>query len=364
MQEESGYEKKVTALRQIIKNKGKKALRITQQKHFSWLTGGRGFIGLASTGSCGELIITPDQVFLLANNIEINRLQEEENKEASKLTCLSYPWYDPNQKKAQLAGFGSDQEILMDTDIEGDLLLMRSQLQASEQGRLRRLAQTAAQVLEGVARQLKKGMSEVQLAGQISSRLWQKNIEPITLLIAFDERMLAYRHPVPTEKRLDNLALLAICARQNGLIVSVSRLVALNQPEAPWLEKQAKVAQVEAQMQAATQPGTSLEDIFKISQATYQKVGYPEEWKAHHQGGLTGYVARELKAQPGETHQVRVGESYAWNPSIQGTKSENTLLVTPEGTLNLTYTGNYVYQNIEIEGKSYPIEDMLIINKS
>jgi hypothetical protein len=47
----------------------------------------------------------------------------------------------------------------------------------------------------------------------------------------------------------------------------------------------------------------------------------------HHQGGLAGYAPREIVATPEAVDEVAVGQVYAWNPSIAGTKSEDTILV-------------------------------------
>ncbi|MCG8499682.1 MAG: hypothetical protein MJB12_04640 [Firmicutes bacterium] len=54
-----------------------KGLVLNNQNHFSWLTGGRGFIGLAATAACGVLMVTHDRVFLAGDNIEAARLYHE-----------------------------------------------------------------------------------------------------------------------------------------------------------------------------------------------------------------------------------------------------------------------------------------------
>jgi Xaa-Pro dipeptidase len=64
--------------------------------------------------------------------------------------------------------------------------------------------------------------------------------------------------------------------------------------------------------------------------------GYADEWQRHHQGGPAGYEPREYVATPETLDPVGVGQVFAWNPSITGTKSEDTILVGEDGNEILT----------------------------
>jgi hypothetical protein len=39
--------------------------------------------------------------------------------------------------------------------------------------------------------------------------------------------------------------------------------------------------------------------------------------------------------------------AYAWNPTVQGSKSEDTYLVTADGVENLTATGDWPTRSVE-----------------
>ena len=63
----------------------------------------------------------------------------------------------------------------------------------------------------------------------------------------------------------------------------------------------------------------------------YAGAGYADEWQLHHQGGACGYDGRDYLGTPTCQETVVSNQAFAWNPSIAGTKSEDTVLVTNQG---------------------------------
>ena len=73
--------------------------------------------------------------------------------------------------------------------------------------------------------------------------------------------------------------------------------------------------------------------------SAYAELGLPDEWRLHHQGGLTGYAGREIFATPDDLTILPPACAVAWNPSVTGGgKSEDTALVTGEGVEVITRT--------------------------
>jgi antitoxin VapB len=114
------------------------------------------------------------------------------------------------------------------------------------------------------------------------------------------------------------------------------------------------VAEIDAAMIAATQVGVTLGEIFKQVQAKYTQVGFKNEWKLHHQGGPAGYLPRETVAASDATLMVEAGQVYAWNPSIAGTKSEDTILVGADGNEILTQIPDWPLIEVEVDGVTIP----------
>jgi Xaa-Pro aminopeptidase len=152
-------------------------------------------------------------------------------------------------------------------------------------------------------------------------------LEPIVNLIATDERAFTRRHPQPTAKALDQHAMLVVCGRRNGLIASASRVVHFGNISEDLMRRQRAVVEIDAKLMSATKPGVTLGSIYQNIPNFYKEAGYPEEYKYHHQGGLSGYATRERLAVETETTMVTQGQVYAWNPTIAGVKSEDTIYV-------------------------------------
>lgn len=361
MKTTSDFNHKIEAIRQMLKGKDYDGLEINSQANFSYVTRGRGFIGLASVMACGSLVILQNQVYLISENIEIERLYVEQLGKNPMIEPISYPWDEPEKRHTVIGQITKGLKVASEADVQEELFTLRTLITPEDQEDYRSLCHETATILETICKGLVKGISEYELAGKIANQLWRHNIEPITTLIAFDERAIAYRHPVMTSKQLANYALVGICGRRNGLIVSLSRDVLLKEDQ-EMMEKHKQCAQVQGAFFSGLKPGQTLDSVYRKGIEAYAMVGYPLEHKAHHQGGLTGFIPRELRANLGCNHLVRCGEAYAFNPTLQGAKCEDTVLVTDNGLEVMTYTGNYNYVTCQTDGQSYRMPTVYVIH--
>jgi Xaa-Pro aminopeptidase len=91
----------------------------------------------------------------------------------------------------------------------------------------------------------------------------------------------------------------------------------------------------------AAENGETAGDVFDDIAAAFDAVGEPDEWKHHHQGGAAGFAGREWIATPESDEAVEVPLAYAYNPTVRGAKSEDTVLLTDDGAEVLTSTGEW-----------------------
>ena len=115
-------------------------------------------------------------------------------------------------------------------------------------------------------------------------------------------------------------------------------------------------------MIAATRPGVKLNEIFQVAKAAYKEVGFAEEWHLHHQGGPAGYDPREFVATDAVDVPVAVGQVYAWNPSITGCKSEDTILIGEDHNEILSSIEGWPTLPVDISGQVIERPAVLVID--
>lgn len=75
--------------------------------------------------------------------------------------------------------------------------------------------------------------------------------------------------------------------------------------------------------------------------------------------GPTGYGCREYVAMPGMNKKIRLGQAYAWNPTIQGTKCEETTYLGECGIETFTRTGEWPRTVVETPYGAFEVADIL-----
>lgn len=345
---------KLDILRQLLEKHHAEAVLLRRVSSFAWATcGAAAYVNTATTEGAASVVITRDHQFVVTNNIEAPRLAEEEGLPEQGWEFVVSPWETP-QKGLQMLLAGKN--LLCDvpfanaTDISMQMTRLRARLTAEEGERMRTLGQQCAEVLTQTAHSMRPGQSEYELASLMGGEAQKLGIQPIVNLIATDERAMRYRHPLPTNKKLERYAMLVLSGRWHGLVCSVSRLVKFGKLPDEMAHRIRATAQVNAAFIAHSRPGATLSDLLAHGKAAYAATGFPDEWHHHHQGGVIGYEPREYLATSGAVDVLAAGQALAWNPTIAGAKMEDSILVGEEGPQILTTTDLWPVEQVSIPG--------------
>lgn len=340
----------------LLEARGLAGLLLGRSGSWSWATCGReANVATNSETAVAALLFTPRRDYLLADRIEMPRLLAEEVGDLP-FEPVEFPWHEP-ARRAEIARdlargpLGADIALPGSAPLADAAAALRFELTGAEQERFRALGRITGEAIEAAAYAIAPGMSELEIAGALAAEAFRREAVPVVTLIATDERVRRFRHPPATPRRLERYAMLVLCARRWGLIASATRLVHFGPAPAELHERALACARADAAVIAATRPGATIGQAFALLQASYAEAGYPDEWRDHHQGGLAGYENRELVATPAADTPVRAGQAYAWNPSIAGVKSEDTILVGAEGFEILTATGDWPLLDIPLQGR-------------
>jgi antitoxin VapB len=346
------FERKQTAIQGLLEKHGLDALLLRRVSSFAWATAGAAsYVNTATSEGLASLLITPSGRHLIADNIEAPRLEKEEQLKAQGWEFHVHPWYEgPEAIQALVRGLrvGADVPFPGATDLSGPVARLRANLGAEEGERFRELGRLCAEAMDNAIRGVRPGMSEHQIAAQLSAESESRGAQCIVNLIATDERIFNFRHPLATNKILDRYAMLVLCGRQKGLVCSITRLVYFGRLPEEVRRKAEAVAQVDGVFILGTRPGRSLGQVFQEAITAYAQAGFPDEWQLHHQGGPAGYEPREYMAVPGSNDVIERGQAYAWNPSITGAKSEDTILVGEQENEVLTRIEGWPEMQVQI----------------
>lgn len=213
---------------------------LQEQASLSWLLGARSHVPQTLDAACFDAVLEVGadgdavEVVVVTNEVEAPRLREVELVEAEQrlvaagtgLRLVVLPWWRPRAEAVPggpgVLGDrpGGDREPLGPA-----FARLRRVLDQRQGGLLAAVCADAQQAVADVARRLGPTTTEQQAAGQISAALLDRGAEPVALFVAGHDRMARHRHPLATMREVGSQAVLVCCARRNGLVASVTRLV-------------------------------------------------------------------------------------------------------------------------------------------
>ena len=337
-----------------------------RRDNFKWITeeNANAVVTNGEVGIAFLVIEKSGKVKMIADSSDCPRMSEEQN--ALGAECILAPWYET------LDGFLADccrgKKYASDTGIsdtvyvQGELVDLRMQLSQKELERYREIGQECARIVERVAKDARPGQTENEVAAMLKCRCIEKGVGPDCVLVGSDDRILKYRHPVPTDKKIEKSLMVVLGGEKYGLNISMTRIVSYGKPDKEIAARMKKTQYIFASMQNMMEDGMAYSEYFRKVQKLYDEAGWPDEWKMHHQGGPTGYGCREFVVTPDTKGALREGQAYAWNPTILGTKCEETTYLKDGRVEILTRTKDWPCTVVETEYGSLDVADILIVS--
>jgi antitoxin VapB len=283
---------------------------------------------------------------VIANNIEMPRMLSEEvfpEILGADFEPVEYSWQDEKASGGLVVDIAKsvlETGAVIATDIplgpaapviENRIAACRYRLTSHEIDRYRLLGHHAGAAVRRVIDKLDQGETELEIAEKMRHELALGGMVSVVTLVAADERISRFRHPIPTVNCWKKTLLLVTCAKRQGLIVSLSRMVQVGSVPDELKIKTEAAAYINACLLDATRCGATGAELYAAAADAYSKRGFAEEINRHHQGGAAGYKTREWVAHPRSVEVVQPGQAFAWNPSITGTKVEETCITAVDG---------------------------------
>lgn len=345
---------------------------LNSQHNFAWLTGGKSNVinASAESGACFLFVRADGKRFVLANNIEMPRILAEEVSE-SDFEPLEFSWQ--NEKSSGNPAFEKAKSLCSNNpEIVSDLLLnpsirsvenlishCRYSLTKEEIERYKKLGKDSADALGEVFGKIDAGETEIEIARKTKDKLAKFGINSVVTIVGADERIANFRHPIPTENIWKKLLLISVCGKRGGLIASLSRIACIGEIPDDLKRRTEANADVFAKALAATQIGATGAEIYANIDKAYAENGFAGEINKHHQGGAIGYKTRDWVAHLNSAEIVVENQAFAWNPTITGTKIEETAILTANGFEIVTTSADFPQISANVNGQNIVLPSIL-----
>lgn len=352
MNHDQSFLGKVAALRELMTEKGLDSIVLRRNPNLAWAISGRVHVPTTIDAACFDLVITQDSVYAVTNAIEAPRLAAEEFPKNLEIKVVQW-WEGRAHGLPSEMTIGSDQGGAGLVDVGTEVEILRSSLDAYDQERLVDISRRAALALGEAMKVADSNDREIDVAARITEALWRHNLEIAFLGVAGEERVHQFRHPLPTQSLIGGRVSASICAKEKGLIASVTRIVTFGELTATQENEYSALLEVEADLLDATIIGNSFASVIDVATSSYGAHGFDEnEWHRHHQGGPTGFMPRDWPATQSSARLMRENQAIAWNPTGRGWKVEETLLTRASG--NLLLTGDVLWPARSVRGRIRP----------
>jgi Xaa-Pro aminopeptidase len=348
---------KLELMKQTLAENGVQAIRLRGTDWFAWATAGASHtVLLTSETGVAEVLVTAQNAWILTDEIEAQRLKDEELPPNFQVHIS--PWAEAAERETFVRDVTEGGKVLSDKPVLGieqplpaSLQHQKRVLMPSELERYRQIGLKASQAMTEVLIAAEPTWTEYQLAGAGAEALWARGLHPAVTLVAGERRLPLYRHATPTGEQIGRQAMMVFCARGYGLYANLTRFVSFGELSDENAELHRHVREIEALILNLSQPGTTLDAIYHALAQAYAQHGFAHAIFEHHQGGTTGYLAREIVATPTATDTLTAGMALAWNPSVRRAKIEDTFVMLEDGKLeNVTFDSNF--PSVEVEGRS------------
>ncbi|TXT38685.1 MAG: Xaa-Pro aminopeptidase, partial [Planctomycetota bacterium] len=235
-------------------------------------------------------------------------------------------------------------------DVSSELDALRLPLHAFEIETLRKLGIRVARAIEKGAREVCRGDTEAQIAGDIASRLVRHDVTPERIQVWGDGRGQACPNWTFRRAAVEHFFTISVIARRQGLHVAVSRTVSFGTPpkELRWTHSDMLLAHATAIHALRDQVQVSTV-VSRVREAS-EKLGFVPDWSATLPGCVTGYAPCEAPLSMQSSFHLRSGMPLIWQSSLGPARAVDTLLVRKADGKVITQTGEWPQVSLSIDG--------------
>lgn len=357
---------KTNRIYEFFNKTGYEAMIIGRRDNFAWYTCGGDNRVLATTElGFTVLVITKEKVYGIAHTMDGPRVFDEE-LEKLEIEPVFLKWYESGLAEKAVQ-FIKGKKALSDIPVDGaeyspeKIYCLHCPLTEKELEKCRWVGEKIEEIISNVANETKPGMTEYDIQAMLLYEFGRYDLITDNLLVGSDERILKYRHPVPTDKKVARFVLLHPAVNKWGLHANITRMVYFGD-KVPYdiLEKYDVANILEAAAISMCIPGEKFSRIFDVRKELLKQYGFENDWEYHFTGGTTGYLLCDACVCSKPEATVSLNQTYDWFITLPGIKVEELSANTSKGREILSVTGKWPVKDYSFNGMTFKLPEILM----
>ncbi|MCH2213385.1 MAG: M24 family metallopeptidase [Fuerstiella sp.] len=369
--QDAARETDVAAKQQQIQNLlirvGADAVLLQDPANVAWFTAGADLHRCTTDTSRTSIFVTRDARLFATNAVDSTQIFE---REAFGLgfQLKQREWFQPHQEL--ISDLCRARRVISDsgvTDTVGSperIADLRLPLTDLDVRRLQQLGRVVTHAVEATAHGVRSGMTEADVAGEVSHRLIKRTVTPVRIQVCADGRNERFRHWMYGESPIERYAVISCMARRWGLHVGVCRTVCLGSIPDDLAQAYQKVLLIHATGQYFSRNGSQLGEVWKKVHRIYEKFGLPCEWQRADQADLIGFTPGEHQLYPESPVVLASPSAVYWHPTVGPAMCGDTVLVQNRSAQILTAPRSWPMMTIQVKGRTVPCPGILCVPAS
>lgn len=357
-------DRKHKLLAEYLQLKQLDGLILERSENFSWLTCGGDNARHGTAETTAALFISRDARVVLCNSIDSGQLFDHEVP-GMGFQVKERPWNESREvlinDLCRGRNIASDTGVLGTPNVSAELADFRRTINEFEAQRLRRLGRWVSHAVEAAARNLTRGVTEAEIAGEIAHRLMKHGITPVRIQVQADGQGARYRHWSYGANKIERHCVISAIGREGGLHVGCTRTVCFGAPPAEMVDTHQVACLLQATGMYFSQASWEVAETWKRLQRIYEKFGVPDEWRLAEQAESLGYDLCGMRVTPQQPGKFSAGQVLHWHPSVRFAATGDTILIHEDRTELMTPCE--VWPMLKIQIKGITIERPAILNR-
>ncbi len=349
-------------VRKLLETSGSDALLLQNPENIAWFTAGVDRLRCVSENCTTSLFITSDARLFATNSTDSAQIFE---REAFGLgfQLKQREWLQPHDDL--VSDLCRARKVISDRRISGAesaaeaVRSIRLPLTELDVARMRLLSRIAVHAVEATAHNLRPGVTESEVAGEISHRLLKRTASAARIQVCADGRNERYRHWTFGEHPIEHFAVLSCVARRWGLHVGVTRTVCLERVPAELWRLFQRAMMLQATGIFFSRHGQILGDVWKKVHRIYEKFDMANEWQLADQADVVAHSECECQLTPHSEYKLQAPAPVFWHPSVGPALVGDTVLLHESSNEQLTRSSFWPHVAVRVKGREVQCPSIL-----